>query len=197
MWLARPTDTGSMVTRQVLDQNHNVDFSSKQDFNLITFRIFLNSVVQWLSLPALRVRACIGLLFEILKIVVDMETRLLTLGQGCYLNRVGALRPVCKVAPPRRLGRHVVVHSQNASDTTDMISEAEKFMESMIEESPAIPISQQSPADLLSEREAILKQVRSPNLPIASSRLPPPSNLKLNALSPPPPCAGGNTPRRD
>ena len=87
-----------------------------------------------------------------------MVARLLALGPRCHLNHVGSLRPTYRLSSNRRLARHVVVNSQNASDTTNMISEAEKFMESMIEESPTTSSAQQSPASLLSEREAILKQ---------------------------------------
>jgi hypothetical protein len=45
---------------------------------------------------------------------------------------------------------------------SDMLSEAEKFMLDVIEDSPAVPTvsSNTSPSDLMSQRDAALKQVR-------------------------------------
>lgn len=90
-----------------------------------------------------------------------MRTLVFHKTSGCHRNGQVAFRsahtPAVSVHPVPRM---VSVRVQ--MNPSDMLSEAEKFMLDVIEDSPAVPTvsSNTSPSDLMSQRDAALKQVR-------------------------------------
>ena len=87
-----------------------------------------------------------------------MQTRGLNAGLPCPLSTSRVLVSTRNVAPPTRLIRPNA-SSVNSSD--NMVSEAEKFMQTVIAEDPLPALTPDTPpSDLMAQREEILNQVR-------------------------------------
>lgn len=90
-----------------------------------------------------------------------MRTLVFHTTPGCHLNAQvatrSALRPNVGTLPVLRM-----VSVRAETNPSDMLSEAEKFMQDVIEDSPSAATAPLniSPSDLLSQRDQAVKQVR-------------------------------------